>query len=90
MNTNKTILFQVEIDREQYTELQKLMQETGTRTIKHFTNNAFALLKWAIRKSREGSSIVAMNKELGTYIELEMPILEVIVPDTEKRYGKPE
>ena len=81
MTKKNTVRLQVEMDKESYDELEKLMQETGTRTIKHFTNNAFTLLRWAIRKRREGKIIVAMDSNKGTYIELEMPILAVVVPD---------
>ncbi len=83
MSKSEIVRLQVEIPKEQYAELQRLMQETGTRTIKDLTNNAFTLLKWAIKKRREGASIVAMNEKQKTFVELGMPILEVVIPDTE-------
>ncbi|MDO8603994.1 MAG: hypothetical protein Q7K40_01100 [bacterium] len=83
MSKNGTIRLQVEMEKEGYAELQRLMKETGTRTMKELTNNAFTLLKWAIKKRKEGASIVAMNEKRKIYVELGMPILEVVIPNTE-------
>ena len=77
MTKNGTVRIQIEIDKEKYDELQQLLEKTGTRTMKDFFNNAVTLLKWAIRKRSEGATIAAINEAQKTFVELEMPILDV-------------
>jgi len=79
MAEKNKVRIQIELDREKYEELQKLLEKTGTRTMKDFFNNAITLLKWALKKRSEGALIVAMNEEQKSYVELEMPILEAAV-----------
>ena len=67
--------FQVEMDDAAVKELEEIMRVCGLRTKKELFNNAFTLWKWAVRKKKEGSEIVAVNKK-GYYQELEMPALE--------------
>jgi hypothetical protein len=58
--------------------IESLIEECGFATRKEFFDNAVSLLNWAVRRSREGSSIASVNERDNIWRELQMPFLERI------------
>ena len=79
---SEMIRLQIEIDENQLKELERLQELTGLRTRKDLVNNALSLLKWAIKERARGCSIVSVNEEKKTFVELAMPCLDNVVPNT--------
>ena len=71
----KIARIQFEMPEDKARELDVLMQETGVQSKKELFNNALTLLKWAIKETRNGNSIAAVDEKHGKYRELQMPIL---------------
>ena len=68
---------QFELTEEQLTELESLMQLSGTRTKKDLLNNALTLLEWALNEKKKGRIIASVDEKEQKYKELVMPILAV-------------
>lgn len=71
----KIARIQFEMPEDKARELDVLMSEIGVQSKKELFNNALTLLKWAIKETRNGNSIAAVNEKHGKYRELQMPIL---------------
>jgi hypothetical protein len=88
------VRLQIEIEEEDMEELEQLRERGGLRTKKELLNNAFTLLKWAVRERQRGCSIVSANQEEHIYRELHMPFLEAFasepVSSTRGRDTRPE
>jgi hypothetical protein len=72
----KLYKLQVELSDGQLEILNELQEAGDLRTKKELLDNAFTLLKWAVRQKREGNLIVSLNKETGAVRELEFPYLQ--------------
>ena len=66
---------QFEIREERWKALEKLMEESDTRTSKELLNNALTLLEWVVEERKAGRIIVSLNKGTGEYKELIMPFM---------------
>jgi hypothetical protein len=72
----KLYKLQVELNPGQLEILNELQEAGDLRTKKELLDNAFTLLKWAVRQKQEGNLIVSMNKQTGAVRELEFPYLQ--------------
>lgn len=72
----KLYKLQVELSAGQLDTLNELQDAGDLRTKKELLDNAFTLLKWAVRQKQEGHLIVSMNKQTGAVRELEFPYLQ--------------
>jgi hypothetical protein len=63
----------------------KLMRDCGFKKKTEFMNNAFSLMKWAVRHLKTGESIAAVNEGEDRYTELAMPFFSVV----QKKAGAP-
>jgi hypothetical protein len=79
------IRFQIEIDRAQMEELERLAEDGGLRTKKELLNNALTLIKWAARQKAAGNQILSINQAGDTARELEMPFLENLAAAAARR-----
>ena len=70
--------FQVEIMREELTEMERLCELGGLSSKKELLNNALTLLKWAVRQKQQGYSIASVDANGDVRRELEMPYLESV------------
>ncbi len=50
-----------EFSEQRVGDLKKLLDETGTDTMKDLVNNAFTILEWAIDETKAGNEIAAVN-----------------------------
>ena len=83
---SKVVRLQIELDQEQIRELDDLAEMGGLRTRKEFFNNAFTLMKWAVRERRQARSIGSLDQIGGTYRELTTPYLDAVA-ETDGKYG---
>ena len=65
-----------EFPGERVKELKQLQSETGTENMKDLVNNAFTLLEWAVKETKDGNEIAAVNEEDETYRVLVLPLLQ--------------
>lgn len=65
-----------EFPGERVEELKQLQSETGTENMKDLVNNAFTLLEWAVKETKDGNEIAAVNEEDETYRVLVLPLLQ--------------
>lgn len=65
-----------EFPAERVEELKQLQSETGTENMKDLVNNAFSLLEWAVKETKDGNEIAAVNEEEETYRVLVLPLLQ--------------
>ncbi len=72
----RTYRIQIEVSEDRFRELEALIEECGFTTKKEFFDNAFTLLKWALKKAKGGLSIASINERDGKYTELQMPFLQ--------------
>jgi hypothetical protein len=72
----KLYKLQVELSPSQLALLNELQEAGDLRTKKDLLDNAFTLLKWAVKQKQEGNLIVSMNKQTGAVRELEYPYLQ--------------
>jgi len=72
----KLYKLQVELNPGQLEILNELQEAGDLRTKKELLDNAFTLLKWAVRQKQEGNLIVSMNKQTAVVRELEFPYLQ--------------
>lgn len=84
------IRFQIELDRAQMEDLDRLAMEAGLRTKKELLNNALTLLKWAARQKAAGHSILSLSHPGNVLRELEMPFLESIAATARQRARRDE
>ena len=73
-----------EFPDERVEELKQLQSETGTESMKDLVNNAFTLLEWAVKETKDGNEIAAVNEEDETYRVLVLPLLHRVA----KKYKK--
>jgi len=71
----KQYKLQVELSATQLESLEMLQEAGDLRTKKELLDTAFTLLKWAVNKKKEGSSIISIDPK-GNMKELELPYLE--------------
>lgn len=64
-----------EFPDERIEELKQLQSETGTDSMKELVNNAFTLLEWAVKETKDGNEIAAVDEEDETYRVLVLPLL---------------
>ena len=83
---SKVVRLQIELDQDQIRELDDLAEMGGLRTRKEFFNNAFTLMKWAVRERRQARSIGSLDQVGGTYRELTTPYLDSVA-ETAESYG---
>jgi hypothetical protein len=69
------IRLQIDITEERLREIERLMDECGFSSKKEFFDNAVTLLKWAVRRSKEGNLIASVNEQENKWRELQMPFL---------------
>jgi hypothetical protein len=79
------VRLQIEVDEHLMAELDRLGKLGGLRTRKDLMNNAFTLLKWAVRQRVEGHAIASVNEREGVYKELEMPFLDHVSTSTQEQ-----
>ena len=72
----KQYKLQVEMTPAQLQLLDELQEAGDLRTKKELLDNAFTLLKWAVRKKQEGDLIISMDPQTGAMRELELPYLQ--------------
>src|SRR6266852_220442 len=51
-----------EFSEQRVGDLKKLLNETGTETMKDLVNNAFTILEWAVDETKAGNEIAAVNE----------------------------
>ena len=73
-----------EFPDERIVDLKELQAETGTESMKDLVNNAFSLLEWAVKETKDGNEIAAVNEEDETYRVLVLPLLQRVA----KKYKK--
>ena len=64
-----------EFSEQRVGDLKKLLDETGTDTMKDLVNNAFTILEWAVDETKAGNEIAAVNESEQVYRVLITPIL---------------
>ncbi len=67
---------QFEVSEEQNKKIETLVKEVSLRTKKDLFNNAITLLNWAVKQYKAGRIIVSIDKQMESYRELAMPILD--------------
>jgi hypothetical protein len=65
-----------EFSEQRVGDLKKLLDETGTETMKDLVNNAFTILEWAVDETNAGNEIAAVNESEEVYRVLVMPVLQ--------------
>jgi hypothetical protein len=65
-----------EFSEQRVGDLKKLLDETGTETMKDLVNNAFTILEWAVDEVKAGNEIAAVNESEQVYRVLVTPILQ--------------
>jgi len=65
-----------EFSEQRVGDLKKLLNETGTETMKDLVNNAFTILEWAVDETKAGNEIAAVNEGEEVYRVLVMPVLQ--------------
>jgi hypothetical protein len=65
-----------EFSEQRVGDLKKLLDETGTETMKELVNNAFTILEWAVDETKAGNEIAAVNEGEEVYRVLVMPVLQ--------------
>lgn len=65
-----------EFSEQRVGDLKKLLDETGTETMKDLVNNAFTILEWAVDETKAGNEIAAVNEGEEVYRVLVMPVLQ--------------
>lgn len=65
-----------EFSDDRVAELKELQSETGAESMKDLVNNAFTLLEWAVKETRDGNEIAAVNEADETYRVLVLPMLQ--------------
>jgi hypothetical protein len=65
-----------ETGKEKLDEMDALMAECGFAARKEFLNNAITFFKWAVRHSKDGHAIAAIDEGSSKYHELQMPVLD--------------
>jgi hypothetical protein len=76
LDSSAPVRIQFELSQEGAKELDDLLRITGVRTKKDLVNNALTLLKWAVKETRNGNMIAAVDDKKQTYKELAMPVLQ--------------
>jgi hypothetical protein len=74
---------QIDILQSQLEELERLRKHGGLRSKRELFDTAFTFLKWAVKKKAQGVAVGSMNAD-GTFVELEMPFLEMFAAETRK------
>ena len=80
MDNERRIRIQFDMSESSAKELDELIAETNLGTRTAYLNNALSLFKWAIKHSRGGAIIAAMNNESDSYVELATPALDEVSP----------
>lgn len=57
-------------------DLKDLQKITGTTNMKELADNAFTILEWAVKETKDGNDIAAVNDADQTYRILVMPLLQ--------------
>jgi hypothetical protein len=57
-------------------DLKQLQAETGADSMKDLVNNALSLLEWAVKETRDGNEIAAVNEGDEIYRILVLPLLQ--------------
>ncbi len=65
-----------EFSEQRVGDLKRLIDETGTDTMKDLVNNAFTILEWAVDETKAGNEIAAVNESEQVYRVLITPILQ--------------
>ena len=65
-----------EFSEQRVGDLKKLVEETGTDSMKDLVNNAFTILEWAVDETKAGNEIAAVNGREEVYRVLIAPILQ--------------
>jgi len=65
-----------EFSEQRVGDLKKLLNETGTETMKDLVNNAFTILEWAVDETKAGNEIAAVNEGEEVYRVLITPALQ--------------
>ena len=73
-----TARMQIDLPEDKLRQLESLMKDAGIRTKKEFVNNALTLLAWAIRETKAGRVIAAVDENDHKYKEILLPALENI------------
>lgn len=66
-------------------DLRDLQTTTGTSNMKELVDNAFTILEWAVKETKGGNDIAAVNDRDQTYRVLVMPLLQRVA----KKYARP-
>lgn len=74
----ESVNFQLNIPTDELAEIDSAIAESGMQSRDQYLSYAVASLKWMMKRSREGRSIVALNAGQNTYTELSMPPLEAV------------
>ena len=67
---------QIELSEDKQRQLETLLSDTGLATKKELINNALTLLTWAVRETKAGRRIVALDEVSRHYKEVLLPALE--------------
>ncbi|MGB8886381.1 MAG: hypothetical protein WCC87_06625 [Candidatus Korobacteraceae bacterium] len=67
---------QLDVDRQYVQLLNRLEEETGSRSHRELFNNALTLFDWAVKQRVEGRKIASLDEDEKSYRELQMPALE--------------
>jgi len=73
-----------EFSEQRVGDLKKLLNETGTVTMKDLVNNAFTILEWAVDETKAGNEIAAVNEGNEVYRVLVMPVLQRVAKPQRK------
>ena len=66
----------IELPKEQVSELQALMKTIGVDTYKDLFNNALTLLQWAVDEVKNSRKIASVDEAANKYRELAMPAFD--------------
>jgi hypothetical protein len=72
----KLMRLNFEFSEQRIRDLKRLLDETGTDTMKDLVNNAFTILEWAIDETKAGNEIAAVNESEQVYRVLITPVLQ--------------
>jgi len=71
-----TMRLNFEFSDDRVTELKGLVDETDAENMKDLVNNALSLLEWAVKETKDGNEIAAVNQADETYRVLVLPMLQ--------------
>ena len=75
MRNNKKTRIQFELTERGVREFEELEKTTDVATKKELFDNAFTLLKWAVKEKRNGRIIASVDEKHEKYKEIELPVL---------------